>query len=154
MWIALLIIGVLLIAFNIKAINKEKSSFSGKLKLKEQHLDEVMVEIGQIRQEFAETLLTVQQSVEEIKTRVEDLENKQYNGENVRIHSENPSDHAEIKAHGDTDASEINSDLKENNVKINEVEALLKENVSIEEISKRLGIGKGEVLLIKDLYLK
>ena len=154
MWIALLIIGVLLIAFNIKAINKEKSSFSGKLKLKEQDLDEVMVEIGQIRQEFAETLLTVQQSVEEIKTRVEDLENKQYNGENVTTHPKDPSDHAEIKVHGDTDASEINSDLKENNVKINEVEALLKENVSIEEISKRLGIGKGEVLLIKDLYLK
>lgn len=154
MWIALLIIGVLLIAFNIKAIKEEKSSFSGKLKLKEQDLDEVMVEIGQIRQEFAETLLTVQQSMEEIKIRVENLENKQYNGENVKIQVKNPSDYAEIKADEDTDVLEINKDLEENNVKINEVEALLKENVSIEEISKRLSIGKGEVLLIKDLYLK
>lgn len=154
MWIALLIIGVLLIAFNIKAIKEEKSSFSGKLKLKEQDLDEVMVKIGQIRQEFAETLLTVQQSMEEIKIRVENLENKQYNGENVKIKVKNPSDYAETKADEDTDVLEINKDLEENNVKINEVEALLKENVSIEEISKRLSIGKGEVLLIKDLYLK
>lgn len=155
MWIALFIIGVLLIAFNIKAIKEEKSSFSGRLKLKEQDLDEVMMEIGQIRQEFAESLLTIQQSMEEIKTRVENLENKQYNGENIKIEMRNPSNYDETtKANEDTDVLEINKDLEENNVKINEVEALLMENISIEEISKRLNIGKGEVLLIKDLYLK
>ncbi|MDF2884069.1 MAG: hypothetical protein K0R54_4635 [Clostridiaceae bacterium] len=154
MWIALLIIGVLLIVFNIKAINEEKSSFSSKLQLKEEDLTEVMMEIGQLRQEFAETLLTVQQSVEEIKTKVENLENKQYNGENTKIEVKNASDFLHTNENESTDVLEIKENLEENNVKINEVEALLKENISIEEISKRLNIGKGEVLLIKDLYLK
>lgn len=41
-----------------------------------------------------------------------------------------------------------------NGVKIDEINKLLSKGLSVEEVSEKLGIGKGEVLLIKDLYLK
>jgi hypothetical protein len=49
-----------------------------------------------------------------------------------------------------------NIDKKEdsNNIKINEIETLIQSGLSMDEISEKLGIGKGEVLLIKELYLK
>lgn len=41
-----------------------------------------------------------------------------------------------------------------NNVKIDEIKKMLDGNVSIDEISKITGIGKGELLLIEELYIK
>jgi len=43
---------------------------------------------------------------------------------------------------------------KQNNVKVNEISMLLDEGLSVDEISEKIGIGKGEVLLIKELYIK
>lgn len=43
---------------------------------------------------------------------------------------------------------------KGNGSKVNEIKSLLDEGLSIEEIAEKIGIGKGEVLLIKDLYVK
>ena len=41
-----------------------------------------------------------------------------------------------------------------NSVKINEIEKLISQGLTTEEISVKLGMGKGEVLLIKQLYIK
>lgn len=41
-----------------------------------------------------------------------------------------------------------------NSVKINEIEKLITLGLTTEEISQKLGMGKGEVLLIKQLYIK
>ena len=45
-------------------------------------------------------------------------------------------------------------DIKSNSLKVEEVKELLGEGLSEESIAQRLNIGKGEVLLIKELYLK
>lgn len=47
-----------------------------------------------------------------------------------------------------------NSGTKHNNVRVEEVSKLLDKGLSIDEISEKIGIGKGEVLLIKELYIK
>lgn len=46
------------------------------------------------------------------------------------------------------------NDREQNNVLISEIEDMLSEGLTIEEISKKLNIAKGEILLIKELYLK
>lgn len=46
------------------------------------------------------------------------------------------------------------SSIKRNNVKVDEISKLLDEGLSVDEISEKIGIGKGEVLLIKELYIK
>lgn len=46
------------------------------------------------------------------------------------------------------------SSVKHNNVKVDEISKLLDEGLSVDEISEKIGIGKGEVLLIKELYIK
>ncbi|MFL0269632.1 hypothetical protein [Candidatus Clostridium radicumherbarum] len=49
----------------------------------------------------------------------------------------------------------INNDNElSNNIKIDEINKLLALGLSIEEISEKLSIGRGEVLLIKELYLR
>jgi hypothetical protein len=40
-----------------------------------------------------------------------------------------------------------------NNVKITEIKKLLDHNLTVDKIAEKLNIGKGEVLLIKDLYI-
>ncbi|MCR1933636.1 hypothetical protein ACQX0N_04095 [Clostridium tepidum] len=47
-----------------------------------------------------------------------------------------------------------NSLEDDNSVKVNKVNKLLKEGRTVEEICEILNIGKGEVILIKELYLK
>lgn len=41
-----------------------------------------------------------------------------------------------------------------NNLKVEDVKALFAEGLSVEEVAAKLNIGKGEVLLIRELYLK
>ncbi|EJP6470914.1 hypothetical protein NHI66_000152 [Clostridium botulinum] len=47
-----------------------------------------------------------------------------------------------------------NSLEDDNSIKVNKVNKLLKEGRTVEEICEILNIGKGEVILIKELYLK
>lgn len=41
-----------------------------------------------------------------------------------------------------------------NNIKVDEIRKLLDNGLSVDEISEKIGIGKGEILLIKELYIK
>lgn len=41
-----------------------------------------------------------------------------------------------------------------NNIKVAEIDKLVKQGFSDEQIAEKMKIGKGEVLLIKELYLK
>ncbi|MCY6370370.1 hypothetical protein [Clostridium ganghwense] len=49
---------------------------------------------------------------------------------------------------------DVENNESNNSIKINEIEKLIEEGLSLEEISDKLKIGKGEILLIKELYLK
>ncbi len=176
--IALLILATVLIVFNLKAISKEQGSFKGVLNNAENNMEEFQVEIGKLRREFAETLLEVQTQLVDLE---EKIENSNYNI-NIKkddiLKNENAKDtnaYQEIVKYNDkindvvdidfnnTKKSEKSAtkiemdDAKEslnNNIKVKEIQKMLDEGLSIEEISNNLKIGKGEVLLIKELYLK
>lgn len=287
--ILLLFIGTMLIVLNVNAIKKEKKSFSSTLKDKEDNIKDYQIEIGQLRRELSETVLELQQEIEDLKLKKEAnknfteekfddnlLEEKEayktlYNDEKAiskesededfeqelrkellkgieSMHSskinkqdknkakyedkeltaevnennvvEQGKDENEKKAvvqHEDIDEvenkdinevnqqSESNDEIEEevqsgnkiaeeneqkeidekeekarvknpvkkidnsinnydktdennksnnNSVKVNEIKAMIDQGLSVDEISEKIGIGKGEVLLIKELYIK
>lgn len=65
--ILLLFIGAVLIVLNVNAIKKEKKSFSGTLKDKENNMQDYEIEIGKIRRDLSETVLELQQEIEALK---------------------------------------------------------------------------------------
>ncbi len=78
--------------------------------------------------------------------------------DNILLQGENMDDLKEEEKDGnpkkEKEDSNPKKDIKGNSLKVEEVKALLAEGLSEEGIAQRLNIGKGEVLLIKELYLK
>ncbi|WP_023625313.1 hypothetical protein [Clostridium tyrobutyricum] len=130
--IILFIIGILLIVFNAKSIFKEKNSFQNKLNESSGSIKDFDVEIGNLRHEFAETIFELQKQIEKNDNEVKD----NYNMEKSES------------------SEEISKFENYNNVKIDEIKEMLDDNMSIDEISESTGIGKGELLLIEELYHK
>lgn len=175
----LLLIGILLIVFNVRAIRREKNSFNNIYHDEIEDMREFEVRLGEMRREFSETILELQKDIEELKDRVRDLAEDAaavpaevdptiINNRKTKNLEEKPSKVSRKNYENRTE--ELSSDepqkaqddkIKEesytgtsNSVKIEEINKLLSMGLSLEEVSKKLGIGKGEVLLIKDLYLK
>lgn len=161
----LLIIGIILLVFNIKAIRKEKSSFKNVFHNTEEELMEFEVRLGEVRREFSETILELQKEILELKK--ESLRNNEIN--NAKEHKKIDEEIIEETVGADFQTEEIKDErvkpagnnhiniennTKNNSVKIEEINKLLHEGLTIEEISIKLGVGKGEVLLIKELYLR
>ncbi|OFH98053.1 hypothetical protein CLOACE_22740 [Clostridium acetireducens DSM 10703] len=158
----LIIIGILLIFLNMKAINKEKHNFQDTLEYKSQYMDEVDFKIGNVRREFAETILEIQQEIEYIKLNYNINDNyikndlkKDYN-KAIKIYNKIYSE-SKIEDNEEVSSSEnVSSNEKSeiNSIKVNEINKMLKEGITVDEIAKKLKIGKGEVLLVKELFLK
>lgn len=175
----ILLIAILLIFFNVRAMKKENNSFQSNFNNASNDMSEFEVKLGEMRREFSETILELQVEIQDLKLK---LENNSVNSiENNTVNQQLDEDSAveadyneersinSDKTYKDEDKTEnldYNSikeeenshiiDKKEdsNNIKINEIETLIKSGLSMDEISEKLGIGKGEVLLIKELYLK
>lgn len=138
MAVILILLGSILIIFSVYSITREvnkkptkvieKNNFTAVLQDKEENLTDIEVLIGELRREFAETIIDLQKDIMEVK-------------EQLMVGKEESN-------------LTVNSDNSVNSVKINDVEKLLKDGYSVEDISEKLEIGKGEILLIKDLYLK
>lgn len=166
--IFLLCIGIFLILFNIKAVNREKTEFQEILKKKSVEVKDYEIQIGKLRKEFAETLLEIQSEVLNLKNSLErnklinHIENQhkdiKTNNDNFicsYIEKENDLEKSEVKVlEKENDFSHEKDDIQVNNVKVNEIKELIEKGLSMDEISDELKINKGEVLLIKDLYLK
>lgn len=140
--IILIIVGIILIALNFNAIRKEKKSFQGKLSVSQDEMKSFKLEIGKVRKEFAETILELQKEIEVLKTN----NNRNFQEDTL---SEKTSEEPKKNENSDKVTEEY-----ANNVKIDEIRNLLKDDVSVNDISEKTGIGKGEVLLIKELYAK
>ncbi|WMJ81353.1 hypothetical protein RBU49_03600 [Clostridium sp. MB40-C1] len=206
--IFLLIIGAILILFNINAIRKEENNFQKILHEKENNVGDYEVEIGRLRKEFAETLVEIQSQVlgleevintknyeeqekstvnenlfgkneesnegldkdiednddkNKVGTKAEsDLEKTEDKEENVEIKVE-ANEEEDIKGKEDKNQQEKTKDIetpefhenhKVNNVKVSEIQRLIEEGLGVDEIANKLKVNKGEVLLIKELYLK
>ena len=152
----LLIIGICLIVLNIRGLSKEKNSFENVLNKEKVNIDDVKLEIGSLRKEFAETLLEVQREIVSIKDKLDMEENLHTNGDESYKEKTIYDDKIEnIKDIVDIDFNkEVVEDKKENKLRIKEVRDLINKGLSIEEIADVLKVGKGEILLIKELYLK
>ncbi len=152
----LLIIGICLIVLNVRGLKKEKNSFKNVLNKEKVNIDDVKLEIGSLRKEFAETLLEVQREIVSIKDKLDMEENLHTNGDESYKEKTIYDDKIEnIKDIVDIDFNkEVVEDKKENKLRIKEVRDLINKGLSIEEIADVLKVGKGEILLIKELYLK
>ncbi|MBE6068741.1 MAG: hypothetical protein E7211_13750 [Clostridium lundense] len=165
----LIIISLTLIVLNIISLKKDKNSFEHILINKEESIQNYEVEIGKLRREMGETILDIQTEMEELKEKLNKLEfnvkcaeilNKEYNiiqeespinikevNKNIEIHNEG------IKAKN-YEAVTDNKDDNRNSVKLEEIKKLIDKGMNEDEIAEVLHIGRGEMLLIKELYLK
>ncbi|MEG1256035.1 hypothetical protein [Clostridium sp.] len=205
MYILLIIIGIALIALNIKAIKKEKNSFNSAMIKAESDTDEVDMKIMEMRSEFGKTITELQREIMDLKSSYDlvvdkDLKSSKdtkdeeelfkYNEDKISEYTENFVDKVSSewdKKHEEHDNKKYintlvetiktfddeiqltnqNNELKgenkdcnprkdvgTNSLKVEDVKELLHQGISDDEIAQRLNIGKGEVLLIKELYLR
>lgn len=153
----LLLIGIVLVIFNFKAIKKEKNTFRGTFDDVTNNLKDYDMKIGKLRQEFGETIFELQQEIENLKDNRDKTEWKQENKTQAKIiNNENINDEITKNKEEIIEEKKLNAtnDPEINNVKVNEIKKMLNEGLSIDSISEKLGIGKGELLLIEKLYLK
>ncbi len=163
--IILIIVGIFLIALNFNAMRKEKKSFQEKLNVKQNEMGNCELEIGKMRKEFAETILELQKEIEDLKTQGNQnsyetiLSEEASEGPEEKLMEEEIEDikRNQDNTEGEPKKSENSNKVTEeygNNIKIDEIRGLLKDNISVSDICEKTGIGKGEVLLIKELYAK
>lgn len=178
MLLLILFIGILLVILNVKAISKEKKDFNSVFKDKFDSMDDFSVEIGKLRNEFGETIYELQQEIVNLKKEL-----KNYKSQNDKVVTSDifEEDIELDEVFNNDKTKEITSDQVYNEIKINnkvttnntynrkksnynvkkkssvkyeEIDKLLREGFSVDEISEKLNMGKGEVLLIIELYLK
>lgn len=142
----LLLVGILLIVLNVKAVKKEQNSFKNVLRFEEEDMTDFELALGELRREFSETILELQKEMQQLKEKNNTVE-KAFEPKEV----EKVYEKLNVVQEKNTETDSISTG---NSVKIDEISKLLSEGLSLDEISAKLGIGKGEVLLIKELYIK
>lgn len=170
--VLLLIIGILLVAINIKAVEKEKNSFKDAFNNASTNVKNYDLEIGKLRKEFAESLFEFQKEIEELKDKLEkstNVNNNNINNSNIENNILNNNELDSVRIYSEKNIVEETNNIDKdgkinenkhidnnemNNTKIDDIEKLMKEGLSVDIISKKLGIGKGEILLIQKLYIK
>ena len=161
----IIVIGLVLIIFNYRAIKRESNSFE--IKDKDDSLIKVLndnknemtdykLELGLLRKNLGESLTELQEEILEIKTRLQKIENN--NG--IMTVKKDSSKEIPVKSQDNTnkdvisEISILNNDDIETSIKTNKIKEFLKVGLSEEEICKKLSISKGEVLLVKELFKK
>ena len=165
--ILIILIGIILIILNIKAIKKENKSFDKILEREESNNEkDYDLEIIAIRKDLAETVLDLQKEIEELKISINNIKSSKIaddNKINIKSFEKEDSDNSFQKDHpinnfNEDVISEINfsnnSSISNNNLKsdkLEKVKLLLENGLTDDKICEELSIGKGEVLLIKSL---
>jgi len=139
--ILIVIIGLLLIIVNAILFKKDSTSFSNVLYSTDDKLSDIDIKIGKLRKEFAETVLELQKEINELKS----------NNEGIKVENIELNNSVEYSVSHDKKSYGTNNI---NNINIDKINVFVKKGLSDDEIAQKLNIGKGEVLLIKELYLK
>lgn len=156
----LIFIGLILVILNVIAIKKQGKSFDGVLGNAMGNINDYDIKLGEIRREFSESIVELQGELMVIREIMENNDNNLQNTEKINNDDKNKiliddyynSGVNEISNGIITDTStNINNG---NEYKVNEIKRLFSEGLSAQEISEVLQLGKGEVLLIKDLYIR
>ena len=138
------------------AIKRQDKSFDGVLENALGNINEYDIKLGEVRREFSESIVELQSEILLIK---EAMEKKSKAPESTKeIYDENKSniDIDKFYKSDDNDTStEVSIDTNNGNTeKVQDIKRLFSEGLSAEQISEILQLGKGEVLLIKDLYIR
>lgn len=145
----LIVIGVILVVLNYKALKKDETSFSDMLKYKQKDMTEVEVEIGAIRRDIAESLTELQKEILDIKQYINLNNNIEDIKENLEIDEELISNNLTSI---DEEVDVINEIDNKNKTSV--IRELISLGLNDEEICEKLSLGKGEVLLVRNLYKK
>lgn len=145
----LIVIGVILVVLNYKALKKDESSFSDVLKYKQKDMTEVEVEIGAIRRDIAESLTELQKEILDIKQHINFNNNVEDIKENLETDEELISNNLTSI---DEEVDVINEIDNKNKTEV--IRELISLGLNDEEICEKLSLGKGEVLLVRNLYKK
>ncbi|SHI39501.1 hypothetical protein SAMN02745163_00167 [Clostridium cavendishii DSM 21758] len=170
--IFLIAMAIIIIILNVKTLKQKENSFEEIVKSKEDSINDYEVEIGKLRREFSESLTELQGEIYSLKEELafikENFQGNKMKKEEDSIlinNEENNSDNKENNFEENTLINEINYD--NNNIvleedesesssnmgfKVNEVHRLISLGLTDDQICETLGLGKGEVLLIKGLY--
>lgn len=146
-YILLIIVGITLIIMNLSVLRKEEISFLNTLKNKEENFNYTDEQLIAIRKDMAESILDIQHEIESLRNEIIKLQNAQHN-KKLYIKNSELNDDIELEDEDKGVISEINFGNSEKTEKIKE---MINKGKSDEEICNSLGIGKGEVLLIREL---
>ena len=146
--VILILIGFIFIVFSYismkKAKNldinddkKEDNSFKSILRNNERDLSDYKFELGVLRKDIGESLNELQQEILEIKKALNLFNEKDLINE----------DRYDTKVH-----NSINENYYKESSKALNIRELLKDGLTDEEISEKLSVTKGEILLVKGLY--
>ncbi|WP_243109709.1 hypothetical protein [Clostridium sartagoforme] len=167
--VLILILGIILIVLNFKAIKKEDNSFEKILQREEVREKDYDLDIIEIRKSFAETVLELQKEIEDLKISINTIKNSNkrdditYNEEKLESNTfiedykdklegekTNLSNNLDIEINDNFSEKSKDNEVDENS-KLNKVKELLDNGLNDDEICEELSIGKGEVLLIRSL---
>ena len=167
--VLILILGIILIVLNFKAIKKEDNSFEKILQREEVREKDYDLDIIEIRKSFAETVLELQKEIEDLKISINTIKNTNkrdditYNEEKLdnntfiedykkKLEREktNLNNNLDIEINDNFSEKSKDNEVDENS-KLNKVKELLDNGLNDDEICEELSIGKGEVLLIRSL---
>ena len=145
----LIVIGVILVVLNYKVLKKDETSFSDVLKYKQKDMTEVEIEIGAIRRDIAESLTELQKEILDIKQHINFNNNVEDIKENLETDEELISNNLTSI---DEEVDVINEIDNKNKTEV--IRELISLGLNDEEICEKLSLGKGEVLLVRNLYKK
>lgn len=158
----LIFIGLILIILNVIAIKKQNKSFNGALGNAIGNINDYDIKLGEVRQEFSESIVELQSELMAIREIMESSANNLQSTEKINdddkdkiiIDNYHNGDDSESSTVNITDTNISTNIDNANEYKVNEIKRLFSEGFSEQEISEILKLGKGEVLLIKDLYIR
>ncbi len=148
--ILIILIGIVLIVVNLKALRKDKNSFTSVYSNKKEDLTEIDLKIGQIRKDMAESLLELQQEILELKKVSKPVDN--FND----VKNFDSKSKKSVKNETEYLLTQENSVINEIhfNNKTQQIKRLLDMGLSDDQICEKLSLGKGEVQLVKGLFKK
>lgn len=152
----LIILGAILVVFNVAYILRKEEikgeAFSDAYGSSKTNIQEEKLIAYELREEFSETILELQLEIESLKDQVSSSNNS------LNFKSKVPNkvdEKEEVTAKKVPKKNKVTSISSQNvDSKTEKIKKLLLENRTVDEISEELSVGKGEVLLIKELYLK
>lgn len=149
MTIIVILIGAILIFLNIDIINKEKykddneNNFKGVLEVTQDNINDYDIKLFEIRKEYAENITELQCEVEELKKLVIQLSKQ---NDKVTDNKKSVS-----KKENKDDSNIHKKDKNQQDEKTEKIIDLIKLGKSDDEICKKTGVAKGEILLIRRL---